>query len=258
MSYTQRQVHQQLLAHMELIASETPPNTQELDQIWRSLNLLQIRDQIDIQYVCFRGQSNQLDENITLFNRGGLSIDISNWRIQAGSPDQVYIFPEGSTLEPYQSIVVDTAGSNEHSFNSNHPIWNNRGDLATLFDHHGQKVSAWAYGSGAYHDIVISHIHFDGEQKHTEGDEYIEISNTSANFIDLSQWRVEATKNETSFTFPELSILKPESSLRIYTNKADLSDGEYSFNSPSAIWNNQGGGAKLLDYQTREVSVYHY
>ncbi|MBN3573055.1 lamin tail domain-containing protein [Vibrio neptunius] len=258
MSANTQYIQQEVLKVLDQLSMPDRHSPQTMDECWQKLNQLQMLDQIDIAYLDFKGTRSPLDESITIHNRGDMTADISGWHIQAGSPDQQYIFPEHTYLSPYEYIKIDTSGQSEHSFNSNQPVWNNRGDLATLVNQHGQTVSSFVYGDKAHPHAIISHINFDGKEFRSEGDEYVEIHNTSEHTLDLSNWRLEALRNDHCFVFPENTQLAPLTSLRVFTNKASLEDNEYSFNSPTALWNNDGGGCKLIDYQDREVSSYHY
>ncbi|CCN80544.1 putative Lamin A/C globular tail domain protein [Vibrio nigripulchritudo SFn27] len=257
MALTIQYIQEQLKTLLE-IRLATALTKQQLDELWEDLNRIQETSQVDIGELDFKGQTDHLDEYIDIVNRGGLAIDLTSWKILAGSPDQEFEFPEGSVLAPYGKIRVATSGDSEFSFQSDKPIWNNHGDTATLLNPHGQSVSTLAYGGDAYPDVLITNIYFDGEEKHTEGDEYVEISNVSDNTVDIGAWRVESVRNQTTFTFPEGIRLQAQSSVKVFTNKEHLSEGEFSFCSPRAIWNNEQGHCKLFDYLDHEVGSYQY
>ncbi|MCC2521579.1 lamin tail domain-containing protein [Vibrio coralliilyticus] len=258
MSVNIQYIQQEVLKILNQMALPEKLSQEEMDECWQQLNQLQVLSQVEIASLDFKGTTSPLDESITIRNRGDMTADISGWHIQAGSPDQQYIFPEHTFLSPFEYIKIDTSGKSEHSFGSNQPVWNNRGDLGTLVNHHGQTVSSFIYGDKAHPHAIISHVNYDGKEFRSEGDEYVEIHNTSEYTVDLSQWRLEALLNDNCFVFPEDTQLAPLTSLRVFTNKASLEDNEYSFNSPTALWNNDGGGCKLIDYQDREVSSYNY
>lgn len=258
MSFFTNQLRNEITKILESFLSCSLISRKQSDEHWQQLNKLQALSQVQIDTIDYKGQQNTLDESVTLSNRGSLAINIGEWRIQAGSPSQVYIFPKNTYLPAYEALRVDTSGKTEHSFNSNRPIWNNRGDMGTLLDEEGQVISTLAYGSDLNHKVIISHILFDGEEYRSEGDEYVEISNVSNDDVMLDGCRIEAETNNKSFVFPAQAKLAAYSSLRVFTNKADLQDNEYSFNSPTAIWNNASGGCRLLDNLDREMSVYHY
>lgn len=246
----------------EFSAIEQPSYT-ELDSYWQQLNTIQGLSQIQIERLDYLGSPDPLDESITLRNRGPLAVDISGWRIQAGSPNQEFIFPKQSLLQPFAELSVLTSskgesGEGQYSFNSNQPVWNNHGDLATLLDDQQRLISSWAYRNLAHPWVSISHIHYDGAEFRSEGDEYIEITNTSGHRIDISGWMVRSASNNQHYQFAPGSVLSPFAHVKIFTNKAELAPGEYSFNSPTAIWHNQGGCGQLLDDQERTVSEYSY
>lgn len=259
MNVTMQNTRQEICNFLDKISSSPQLTRSELDQLWKELNRLQIADQVEIDELNFKDESNPLDESVTIHNRGGVTADLSGWQIQAGSPEQNYVFPEGTLLPALEKLTINTpAGQGEHNFNASQPIWNNRGDLATLTNDSGQTVSSLAYGSSAHPHMLISQINYDGQEFRTEGDEYVEIYNTSLHTVDLSGWRLESLRSECSFVFAEGTLLAPESSARIFTHKTALGENEFSFDSPTAIWNNNGGGCRLLDYLDREVSQYHY
>jgi len=107
--------------------------------------------------------------------------------------------------------------------------------------------------------IVIADIFFDGLEKTTEGDEFIEIANTGTDTGDISGWRVNADDKGQDFIFPEGTTLAPGASFRVYTNMTDLSTGGFSFGSKRAIWNNkQGDIGHLFDASGKEVDEFGY
>lgn len=258
MSFFNKKLNKELYELLNSFASCSPMNRLQADEYWQKFNKLQALSQVQIEDIDFKGNPQPLDESVTIRNRGGLIIDISGWRIQAGSPQQVYIFPEDTFIFPNDSICIDTQGRTEHSFNTNRPIWNNRGDTGTLFDDEGQTISTLSYGDNANRKILISYMNFDGKEHRNEGDEFVEISNVSDEDAMLSGWRLEAKTNNSVFHFPEGTKLEAYTTLKVYTNKADLQRNEYSFNSPKAIWNNSRGGCTLINYRDNEVSSYQY
>jgi hypothetical protein len=251
-------IHQDMLNILYNLSTSNDLTQARLDHYWHQLNRLQCLNQVDIDTVHFNGKLDPLDEFVAVRNRSPMLADISGWRIQAGSPRQKYTFPPKTYLAPDTSLSVHTSGDHEHSFDSRRPIWNNYGDTATLYTTQGQLVSSLVYGNQAHPHIHISYIHFDGQEFRTEGDEYIEISNTSEHIIELGGWHLDILRSGRSFTFDNGVQLTAHASLKVFTNKAELKRNEYSFDSPTALWNNQQGGCKLLDYQDREVFSYFY
>ena len=93
----------------------------------------------------------EADEYVELTNQGTAHTDISGWTISAGRSGQDFFFPAGTVLGSGQTIRVYT--NQEHpetggfSFKSRRAIWNNKGDVAHLFNAAGTEVSTLAYGS---------------------------------------------------------------------------------------------------------------
>ncbi|CAG8999234.1 MAG: hypothetical protein CENE_01203 [Candidatus Celerinatantimonas neptuna] len=238
--------------------NEEPRTQQQLDAFWHQLNQLQYCNQVQICHLNYQGDDQLHDEYIELHNRGEISAELSGWTITSDSPDQVYVFPEGYQLPAGEKLKVFTQHSRELSFNSHKPIWNNKGDRAVLKNRDGVMTSGWRYGSSAGEAVVITGLNYDGKEERNEGDEFVELTNLDDCRIDLSLWQLCSERSGKTFTFEQGSILEPKQSIRLYTYKSPLEAGEFSFDSPVAIWNNLGGACCLLDAAGREVACYHY
>ena len=226
---------------------------------WYSCCSLVAGRQVAIAKVDFNGADSggEADEYIELINHGPMIMDLSGWRVNAGDEGQDVTFPEASYIKPLQTIRIYTRKKGEFSFNSNKSIWNNKGDIAYLYDNQGLLVSSWCYGQPAHDLVFISDIFYDGIEKRTEGDEFAVISNKSDHWVDLSGWGLSAG-NDQNFTFPSDSAIAPHSSIRVYTNHIEPSTGGFSFASKTAIWNNHGDTGKLTDTTGHLVSQYSY
>jgi hypothetical protein len=92
------------------------------------------------------------DEYVVVGNEGSETADISGWRLHADDRGQEFVFPEGTVLQPGQTVRVYTnevhPETGGYSFESGSAIWNNRGDTGRLFDQGGVLVSSFAYGKG--------------------------------------------------------------------------------------------------------------
>ncbi len=187
----------------------------------------------------------QKGEYIELYNTGPAIVDITKWSICASN--QNITFTNEQLIKPGEKICVyaDNASLNY------------KGDFVQLYDGSNTLISSWNYGYKAHSLIVISHICFDGNERYTEADEFVELQNYGASWVDLSNWQLSAGKNQ-KFTFPEGSAIKPYSAIRIYTNHIDKTTGGFSFNSKSAVWNNQGDIGTLFDYLGGKVCEYRY
>lgn len=109
--------------------------------------------------------------------------------------------------------------------------------------------------------ISIAEINFDGKVKKTESDEYVVIQNSSKDTIDVSGYIVypATTGNQGStFSFPKGSSIKPNSSVRIYTNEIHKETGGYSWGSGKALWSNSGGLAVLKDDKGTKLGEFKY
>lgn len=109
--------------------------------------------------------------------------------------------------------------------------------------------------------VYIADINYDGKVPKTESDEYVVVTNGSKSPVDLSGYYIYVFTSGTqgpTFTFPKDSILKPSSSVRVYTNEIHKETGGYSFGSGKAIWNNRGGLAVIRDSEGGKVGEFRY
>jgi endonuclease YncB( thermonuclease family) len=103
-----------------------------------------------IRYVFYDGVVPQVesDEYAEIFNRGESPVNLAGWRLNAGSPQQVFHFPD-FVLQPGQACRVYTnevhAESCGFSFHSGHAIWNNKGDCGYLYDTSGTLASMYCH-----------------------------------------------------------------------------------------------------------------
>ena len=107
----------------------------------------------------------------------------------------------------------------------------------------------------------MTDVRYDGLVPKTEADEYVTISNTSKNSVDVSGYYLYVATNGsqgTTFTFPKNSVVQPGQSVRVYTNEIHKDTGGYSFGSGKAIWNNKGGLAVVRDAKGNKVGEYKY
>lgn len=261
-----QQCWKQLVAGIELCAIDVHEQSMQSDQLltpfaawWHSCCSAIAGRQIMISKLDFNGseQQGEQDEFIELMNHGPLIIDLSGWRVNAGDEGQDVTFPAESYIKPGARIRINTRKKGEYSFNSNCSIWNNKGDIAYLYDEKQHLISSWCYGNAAHELVYISDIFYDGLEKRSEGDEYAVITNKSDHWVDLTAWRLNAG-GEQDFIFPTNSAIAPHHSIRVYTNHVDNATGGFNFASKTAVWNNQGDTGKLLDSAGHLVSQYSY
>ena len=114
-----------------------------------------------------------------------------------------------------------------------------------------------AAGSG----ISIADIHYDGVVPKTEADEYVVIRNSAKDAIDVSGYYIYPASTGTqgsTFYFPSGSMIKPNSSVRVYTNEIHKETGGYSWGSGKALWSNSGGLGVLKDANGKKLGEYKY
>jgi Lamin Tail Domain len=95
----------------------------------------------------------QADEYVEIINRGTAPGDISGFVLGADDRGQNFTFPPGTVLQPGQRIRVHTNEVHPEwggfNYGSGRPIWNDKGDSASLHDTDGNVVSTYGYGSAA-------------------------------------------------------------------------------------------------------------
>lgn len=206
--------------------------------------------QINISKVSYKGE-----EYIELTNNSKLITNIGNWKLNAGDKTQDFTFETNTFLQPLEKIRVFTKEGERFTFNSTNPILNNKGDTVELYNENASRLCALAYGRDARFFIEVSDIFYNGIEGESEADEYIELTNLSHNYVDISCWHISAGAPEQDFFFPKESILKPYEKIRVYTNKINE---RFSFDKKHAIWNNKGDLAQLFDAEQNLVSEYVY
>ena len=108
-------------------------------------------------------------------------------------------------------------------------------------------------------NVQITSIFYDGVAPRVESDEYVEITNLGTESQDLAGWMLkDISEGYPSFTFPHY-ILKPDATIRVYTNEIHPEWGGFSFAYGKAIWNNtEPDIAALYNAQGQEVSRKSY
>ena len=109
--------------------------------------------------------------------------------------------------------------------------------------------------------ISIADINFDGVVPKTESDEFVLIKNSSKDAVDVSGYFIYPATSGTqgsTFYFPKGSVIKPNSSVRIYTNEIHKETGGYSWGSGKALWSNSGGLGVVKDNNGKKLGEYKY
>lgn len=95
----------------------------------------------------------QADEYIEIKNVSSEIINISGWKVSAGHEGQNFVFPENTTLQIEQSVRVYTneihPETGGFSFGIGRAIWNDEGDIGSLYDQSGVLIDKKGYGKFA-------------------------------------------------------------------------------------------------------------
>jgi hypothetical protein len=103
-----------------------------------------------------------LRECVTIVNRGTLAQPMGGWALASLRGERFYVFPDDLILRPGMMVIIHSgqgALDNPHRdlLWTREQIWNNRGDVAVLFDANGLEIDRCTYphervlGSAARH-----------------------------------------------------------------------------------------------------------
>ena len=99
-------------------------------------------------------------------------------------------------------------------------------------------------------DVVIDAIRFDadGDDNENLNDEWVRIANRSGSAVDLAGWMLKDTSATHRYSFPSGFSLGPGASVTVRTGcGTDSATDLHWCNQGSAVWNNGGDTAFLLD-----------
>jgi hypothetical protein len=105
---------------------------------------------IKITEIYYDGTANEdeCDEYAEVANFSRSPVNIEGWRLNAGDPRQVFVFPDFN-LQPGQSCRVYTNEVHQEtcgfSFKLGHEIWDNDGECGYLYDSAGNEMSSYCY-----------------------------------------------------------------------------------------------------------------
>lgn len=104
--------------------------------------------------------------------------------------------------------------------------------------------------------VQIATVFADGK-KTNEPDEYVEIKNTGAEPVDITDWVLQDNTAEDLFKW-ESYVIQPGTSIRVYTNEVHQETGGFSLGSKQPVWANRGDVAELYDADKVLISRYAY
>ena len=101
--------------------------------------------------------------------------------------------------------------------------------------------------------LVISEIQFSGK------DEYVTITNTTSENIDMSAMVLVSGRGDQTYTFPSRYILKAGEVVRIHSGPQGREDPPNDLLwKKSYLWNNNGDVGVLSDSDGKELSIFSY
>jgi|GEM_PF-1111256 len=113
-----------------------------------------VTPKVEITNISYKGtvKRTQSDEYVEITNQEKTPADVSGWKIVSGvGRNKLFTFPEGTKLDPGQSVRVYTneihPESGGFSFHSGVSLWKDLGDEAKLLDAKGNLVFGLAYDS---------------------------------------------------------------------------------------------------------------
>lgn len=199
-------------------------------------------------------------ESVEILNGGSAPADVSLWTLAASNGQKISL-PDGMILWPGQRVVVYSQQispvTGGLSFQSDRPVWNAKADTARLQQTDGKVVATYRH-SAERRGATITNLRYLGDEKRTEGDEYVEITNLDTYPADVSGWRLEAGDGKRSFTFPAGSTIAPLERVFVFTNRDQPETGGYSFRSKTQVWDNDGSVARLVDAKGKLRSAFAY
>jgi hypothetical protein len=105
--------------------------------------------------------------------------------------------------------------------------------------------------------LVITRLNYDGVVPRTESDEYVEITNRGGSGQSMSGWKIVSVRAGQSYSFPNMTIGAGQL-CRVYTNEIHPEWCSLSWGHSTAVWNNAGDRANLVDPSGRTVSTSGY
>ena len=105
-------------------------------------------------------------------------------------------------------------------------------------------------GGGTGADVAISEVRFDadGDDNVNLNDEWVRITNRGGSAVDLSGWVLNDTSATHRYSFPDGFVLGAGASVTVRTGcGTDSATDLHWCNEGSAVWNNSGDTAFLLD-----------
>jgi hypothetical protein len=89
-------------------------------------------------------------EAVVVINEGHMEQPLTGWMLASVHGNQIFRFEDGFVLRPGASVTITSGEGVAHKPPAvlgwtDETVWNNRGDIAFLFDYEGEEVSRFAY-----------------------------------------------------------------------------------------------------------------
>jgi hypothetical protein len=108
---------------------------------------------------------------------------------------------------------------------------------------------------------VVLHVEADppGDDDADRNGEWLDIRNVASDTLDVGGWTVKDESATHRYTFAPGTAVASGARLRLHTGCGDdTAAARYWCNTSSAVWNNGGDTAFLLDADGRTVATYTY
>jgi micrococcal nuclease len=97
--------------------------------------------------------------------------------------------------------------------------------------------------------VVVSGMHPDaaGNDHENKNDEWVDLTNTGTTAVDMTGWVLKDESSTHRYRFPSRFTLEPGAEVRVFTGCGTDTATEFYWCNDSAVWNNDGDTAFILD-----------
>jgi hypothetical protein len=106
-------------------------------------------------------------------------------------------------------------------------------------------------------NLVITRLNYDGVVASTEADEFVEITNRGGLAQNMSGWSIVSVRAGQTYRFANVAIAAGQT-CRVYTNESHPEWCGFNWGVRSAVWNNAGDRANLVNPLGQVISTVGY
>jgi len=106
-------------------------------------------------------------------------------------------------------------------------------------------------------NLVITRLNYDGVVPSTEADEFVEITNRGGVAQSMSGWSIIGVRAGQTYRFGNVAIAAGQT-CRVYTNESHSEWCGFNWGVRSAVWNNTGDRANLVNPSGQVISTVGY